>query len=209
MYGPFKAGDIVGWHCLDEIGRLISDCETPPVDSAGRIIQAVFSHAAICVDPVYLVSADIQGVRRHLISEYLTTRTAACLFLRIKELSDTQRAAVAAAATGFLGRPYGFPKIALDLGDNLLSRLKGAFTGRSEDVVFFRNLVRNEADPICSQVVAVACFKGCGWTFAGVNPDACQPSDLFADLVQRPGCYQVVYCATALQPYVPIGALHV
>lgn len=209
MYGPFKAADLVLWHGLDELGRLISDFETPPNLPTGQIVQPVFGHAAICVDPVQLVSADIQGVRKHLISEYLTDRTAALLVLRIKTITDVQRGQIAAQAMAFLGRPYGFGKIALQFGDNLLSRIAGAFTRRRQDVVFFRNLLRNEADPICSQVLAVSCWKGAGWTFCGINPDACQPSDPFADLVQRPGCYQVVYCHPSLTPYIPVGALHI
>lgn len=103
---------------------------------------------------------------------------------RCLALTDQQREAVANYATGYVGREYGYLKIAAHLGDALLSRLFG------RDVYLTRRWASMDDYPICSWVWAYAYASTLGIDF-GVVTSAAQPDDMLDYVSTSPAWVQV------------------
>jgi hypothetical protein len=195
---PFKPGDICLVHSVEELGQLIDRFETSA--DTTQIVQKIISHAAVCVDALNLIEATLPVVKKNPISKYITDPKNVMVCIRVKSLTDDQRNAVATNAGAFLGRLYGWNKLILHLGDNIVSWFA------RKDVFFFRKLITNQKLPICSELVA-DCYQPVGWTFCGIKPEEVQPMDIFTDFAKRPKEYAVVYCDQTLLPWVnPVGA---
>lgn len=98
--------------------------------------------------------------------------------------TDEQRKAIADKADDYLGRKYGWWKIALQGIDCILGKL--FFT----DVYLARRLGRIDKYPICSWVVAFAYDRGAGYSF-GKEPNAATPDDIYDHVRNTEGWIRV------------------
>lgn len=125
-------------------------------------------HVAGFVTADEVVEAKSSVVRRSLVQ---CVGAQAYQVWRCATLTDQQRLAVANYAAGYVGRKYGYLKIAAHLGDSLLSRLF------RRDVYLTRRWASMDKYPICSWVWAFAYAEVLGLRF-GVEPSAAQPDDM-------------------------------
>ncbi len=128
------------------------------------------SHVAVVVEAgppeeAVIVEA-LSRVKRHpLWARYGPPADVEVAVFRPLGIDGAQARAVVEAAEGYVGRPYGYLKIAAHLAD-------WALLG----VYAFRRLARMDDYPICSWLVAHA-FKRAGIEF-GTAPGAASPDDI-------------------------------
>lgn len=101
---------------------------------------------------------------------------------RNPEWTDAQRAEIVRVAREYVGRKYGWLRIAAIAGDWL--------TGSKW---FFRGKLHDDDHPVCSMVVAVACLKGAKYRFRACDVDDVTPEDIWDDVSNN------------CPPWVPVG----
>lgn len=119
-------------------------------------------------------------VRRRTMASYATSLNTEVAVFRPLNVSGKDLETIVARANGYVGRSYGYLKIAAHFGDWCLG-------GR----YFFRRFVSSDRYPICSWVVAQA-YSDAGFTF-GVDPGAADPDDIWDYCTSNPDKYQVVH----------------
>ena len=112
-------------------------------------------------------------VKRHPLGRYAKKRATGVAVFRPTDLNDEEKARIVAKANGYVGRRYGWVKIATHLLD---WGLKGAYV--------FRRLTADDDYPICSWVVAHA-YLTADRTF-GVPAGAANPDDIWDYVVAHP-----------------------
>ena len=135
------------------------------------------NHTAIVVQggalrEAVIVEALVKVQRHTLAGEYGGKRDEVAVY-RPTRLSPTQLRHIVATANGYVGRSYGFGKIALHALDWVL---QGAYV--------FRRLGQMDDYPICSWLVAHA-YATAGVYF-GVDPGAATPDDIWDYVTRRP-----------------------
>ena len=102
-----------------------------------------------------------------------------------RDISEKYQNQLALFARDYLGRKYGYFKIILHAGDWILSEIT------RKEKYFFRKLAKNNNYPICSWLVA-HCFKKIGLYF-GINPNYCQPDDIYDFCLRNEDLYKLIY----------------
>lgn len=129
------------------------------------------------IDEAIAVEA-LSTVKRHGFARYRGTSTDIAVY-RPSDLTDEELQTIVAAAEGYVGRKYGYLKIA---GHFLDWMLQGAYV--------FRRLTNNDDYPICSWVVAHAFLKA-GKDF-GVEAGAASPDDISDFIDKHPERYEEI-----------------
>lgn len=128
----------------------------------------------------------LRTVKRHTLwLKYGPGSSSDIAVYRPLNLSDEEKTVVVAAAEGYVGRTYGYLKIAAHLLDWLLL---GAY--------LFRRLARMDDYPICSWLVAHA-FAQADKNF-GVPPGRASPDDIWDFVTSNPDTYRVVQSLSQL-----------
>jgi len=117
----------------------------------------------------------------------LLARPCVLAVVRYRPFLAPQRSVIASKARSYVGRVYGYPKLAAHFGDALISRLF------RRDVYFFRWLCRMDTYPICSWEVAFS-YDAVGYQF-GVRPNAAQPDDV-ADHAMGEAGWELVWLSS-------------
>ncbi len=143
------------------------------------------NHVGLLVTPGTLretvaVEALSKVVRRTLWDGYGPPSTTKVAIYRPMNLTEAELDRIVNAAEGYVGRDYGYLKIAAHLAD---WALMGAYV--------FRRLARMDDYPICSWLVA-HCYAKADKTF-GVAPGAASPDDIWDFIVSHPEIYQKVH----------------
>lgn len=146
--------------------------------------RTMVNHVGIIVEPGSLNSAiaveALTTVKRHPLGRYAKQPSTAVAVYRPINLTDEEAAAIVAKAESYVGRSYGWPKIATHLAD---WALLGAYV--------FRRLTDDDRYPICSWVVAHA-FAAAGKTF-DVEPGAANPDDIWDFVTLHPDKYEQIH----------------
>lgn len=143
------------------------------VNHVGLVVEGGLPEGAVVVEA-------LRTVRRHrLWDRYGPESRSQMAVYRPLNLSEEEIGIIVEAAEVYVGRSYGYLKIAAHLLDWLLL---GAY--------FFRRLVRMDDYPICSWLVAHA-FAKVGKTF-GLPPGAASPDDIWDFLNANPDKYTCV-----------------
>lgn len=126
-------------------------------------------HALICTDPGRGIEARPHGAGYVQLDSYDPSR----LLWSTAELTDAQRANLAAQARKFIGTPYGW-------GDDLAIGLDalGLHAG------WVRDRLNDRRTVICSQLVAV-CYVRAGIPLCDKDPSRVTPNDLRAVIQSR------------------------
>ncbi|MFC1628952.1 hypothetical protein ACFL3H_07560 [Gemmatimonadota bacterium] len=122
----------------------------------------------------------LSTVKRHSIwKQYGPGSSSDVAVYRPLNLTDVEKTLVVTAAEGYVGRTYGYLKIAAHLKDWLLL-----------GIYFFRRMTRMDDYPICSWLVAHA-FAEAGKTF-GLPPGKASPDDIWDFVTSNPDKYRPV-----------------
>ena len=143
------------------------------------------NHVGLIVTPGTLresvaVEALSKVVRRKLWDGYGPPSTTKVAVYRPMNLTEAELDRIVEAAESYVGRDYGYLKVAAHLAD---WALMGAYV--------FRRLARMDDYPICSWLVA-HCYEKVDKTF-DVAPGAASPDDIWDFIVSHPEIYREVY----------------
>jgi cell wall-associated NlpC family hydrolase len=108
----------------------------------------------------------LQSVQKHSIQDEYAAKNNKIAVFRAKHLSAEEKDQIVRKAESYVGRKYGYLKIATHLADWFLG---GRF--------IFRRLTQSDNYPICSWLVAHA-YKDCNIHF-GVEAGAATPDDMW------------------------------
>lgn len=165
-----RSRGLVGW-AIATFTRHIGESRTK-VTHTGVVVTSGSLEEAVIVEA-------LRKVERHALwGRYANSGKDVAIF-RPLNLSEEDTAKVVAKAESYVGRRYGYLKIAAHWADWLL---QGAYV--------FRRLAREDRYPICSWVVAHS-FAAAGKHF-GVEPGAATPDDIWDFVVSRPDVYREV-----------------
>jgi hypothetical protein len=139
------------------------------VNHVGIIVESGSVHSAQAVEA-------LSKVRRHPLGRYAKKPKTGVAVFRPINLTDDEKAKVVAKAESYVGRKYGWPKIATHLMDWCLN---GAYV--------FRRLTNKDDYPICSWVVAYA-YLAAGKDFR-VDAGAANPDDIWDFVRENPDKY--------------------
>lgn len=140
------------------------------------------------LDKCVIVEAKRRVERGRLLDAYGGGSDGVAIF-RDTRLTPEERTSLAAAADRYVGRSYGYLKLAAHLGDWALEMASG------RHAYLFRRMARMDSYPICSWVLAYA-YAGIGKGF-GVPPWAAQPDDIWDWIARHREIYN---CVKALGP---------
>ena len=182
-----KPADIVLTRGRGLVSRLIRLCtrrigeSRTKVNHVGVVVQRGLLRDAVIVEALSRV------VEHRLAEQYGDGRSDVAVY-RCRPLTELQRLAVAEAARDYVGRRYGYLKIALHSLDWLL---QGAYV--------FRRLGRMDRYPICSWLVAhvyARVYLPERQSF-GVKPGAATPDDIWDHISSCPNEWE---CVRPLRP---------
>lgn len=142
------------------------------VNHVGLIVESGSLHSAVAVEA-------LTKVKRHPLGRYAKQRSTSVAIFRPTNLTDEQAATIVAKAEDYVGREYGWFKIATHLAD---WALLGAYV--------FRRLTNDDHYPICSWVVAHA-FAAADLHF-GVEPGEANPDDIWDFVTANPDKYEEI-----------------
>jgi len=100
-------------------------------------------------------------------------------------LTDDQRQAIAAEASSYVGRKYGWWKIGLHGIDGILGKVF------CTDIYLFRRLSFSDRYPICSWETAFSYDRAIGYRF-GVEPERATPDDIHDWVADHPEWMRVI-----------------
>ncbi len=160
--------------------------------------RSMVNHVGIIVEtgsPDEAVGLEaLSTVKRHrLWNQYGPGSSSDVAVYRPLNLTVEEKTIIIAAAEEYVGRTYGYLKIAAHLLDWL-------FFG----VYFFRRLARMDDYPICSWLVAHS-FEAAGKNF-GLPPGKASPDDIWDFVITNPEKYRVVHSLGPLEHDRPAGA---
>ena len=179
-----QPGDIVMTRGEGFLGRAIRFFTRHIGESRTKVNHVGIVVQGGTIEQAVIIEASLEVVRHRLIDEYGGKRDSVAI-ARATRLSKNDLQQVVAKATGYLGRTYGFGKIALHALD---WALQGAFV--------FRRLGQMDAYPICSWLVAHA-YSTAGVYF-GVAPGAASPDDIWDHVTTRKGEFSMVRALSPL-----------
>ena len=139
------------------------------VNHVGIIVEGGTLHSAIAVEA-------LTEVKRHALGRYAKRPGTEVAVYRPTGLTPDQIATIVAKAESYVGRDYGWVKIATHLAD---WALLGAYV--------FRRLTDDDRYPICSWVVAHA--FGAADKHFDVEPGAASPDDIWDFVTTTPEEY--------------------
>jgi hypothetical protein len=151
-------------------------------------------HSAIVYDPATIIE-QLWKCEHNTISKYTQPGSQPAMVLRVASWTDAQRQAAAGMAYGMIGSPYGVADVLADAVDSAVSAIEG------RDVVYARKGAPVATTRDCSVMVA-RCAAVNSWSFCGLGVSAVEPSDIYCDYMERPGEYEMVFCAESLRRYV-------
>jgi hypothetical protein len=167
-----EPGDIVLVSSPSWISRAIRWFERSPGEARSKA-----SHVGIIVEGGPLESAVIvealTTVKRHGLQSAYAASGATITVRRMPGITQAHQQQAALAAESYVGRKYGYLKIAAHAMDRGLSWLT---LGAWKSPFVFRRLAMMDKYPICSWVVAFS-YAEFGATF-GIAPEACDPDDI-------------------------------
>jgi hypothetical protein len=175
-----KACDIVLTRSETLVGRLIRYFSQSPGEPESQV-----NHVGVMVTPTLIVEAVSKVVRRPLIDAYGPKSKQKLAVYRPLFLSGPDEVKVVLKANSYVGRKYGYLKLAAHLADWCLG---GAYV--------FRRLCGIERYPMCSWLDAHV-FREVGETF-GVEENACEPDDIWDWVTAHPERYG---CVKQLGPW--------
>ncbi|MFC1595426.1 hypothetical protein ACFL3X_00745 [Gemmatimonadota bacterium] len=144
------------------------------VNHVGIIVAAGSAEETVGVEA-------LRTVKRHsLLQQYGPGSSSDIAVYRPINLTEEEKVVIVSAAEEYVGRSYGYLKIAAHLLDWLLF-----------GVYFFRRLARVDDYPICSWLVAHA-FAKADKTF-GVQPGKASPDDIWDFVTKYPDRYEEIY----------------
>ncbi len=157
----------------------------------GRLIRwgtrGRVQHAGLMVTPSACVEAVPPKVlERDFLRAYQGTRTSVAIF-RPLNLKDSQRDLIVAAARTYVGRPYGYAKIALHAADSIL--FGGAYC--------LRGLGSDRTGVDCDWVVSHA-YRAAGLDF-GVPDKAADPGAIWTFCDGHPDIYRPIHSLDPLE----------
>lgn len=138
----------------------------------GIIVEPGSIHSAIAVEA-------LTTVKRHPLARYAKKRKTGVAIFRPTKLTDEEKTKIVTKANDYVGRRYGWAKIATHLMD---WGLKGAYV--------FRRLTHDDDYPICSWVVAYA-YDAAGKDF-GVPAGAANPDDIWDFVTENTDRYKQI-----------------
>ncbi len=144
------------------------------VNHVGIVVEGGTVDTAIGVEALHTVK------RHTLWSKYGPGSKSDIAVYHPLNLTVENKTAIIAAAEAYVGRTYGYVKIAAHLLDWILF-----------GVYFFRRLARMDEYPICSWLVAHA-FAEADKTF-GVPPGKASPDDIWDFVTSNPDKYREVH----------------
>ena len=144
--------------------RSIGESRTK-VNHVGIVVEQGTVHSSWVVEA-------LTTVKRNRLGRYASSKRTEVAVFRPVNLSDEERDLIVEKANSYVGRKYGWFKVAAHLADWCLA---GAYV--------FRRLAKSDNYPICSWVVAYA-FLEAGKDFE-VDPGAASPDDIW-DFVSDP-----------------------
>lgn len=150
---------------------------------------SIFNHVGIMVNETRLAEA-LKRVLVNPITKYKSPFQE-IMVARRKNLSKEQQDTLVNKAFDYVGRDYGYLKIAAHVFDYGLSRLC------ERDIYFFRRIFRMDKYPICSWVVAY-CYDKIGVSF-GVPLEACQPDDIGDSVFAKRNEYDVIFVTDGIE----------
>lgn len=168
---------------VNHVGVIVAVATPPLASGTARPFRGVEGGP---VETAILVEA-LSTVKRHGLTERYGKRTDRVAVYRPTNLTPKEVRTIVAAAEAYVGRKYGYGKIALHFLDWMLL---GAYA--------FRRLGRMEDYPICSWLVASAYAKA-GKDF-GVAAGAASPDDIWDFCVANAGTYEPVRPLARLVP---------
>lgn len=175
MAWAFREGDILLVRSSGWVGSAIRRLTRNRREGETRV-----NHAGIFSAPNEVVEALTTGVRSaHVLDVFAGYADDEVAVYRARDLSDHQRRVMASYAKSYVGRPYGYLKIATHALDWCLG---GAY--------IFRRLTQADSLPICSWVVA-RCYGLLGLDF-GVPAGAASPDDVWDFCTSRPDKYECI-----------------
>lgn len=184
-----QVADIVLFKALNPLGGLIRRFEASPGDK----FPVFFNHVGQISFDDTVIEALTKVVRTPL-SKYMNNKGQEIMIVRRVGITVPELTTINTEAESYLGKKYGYQKIALHLGDYYLSRMFGT------EVYLFRRLCLNNRYPICSWVTAWS-FSKAGFNF-GVAKEVCNPDDIqdcvFRDAKKNSRQWQITYCTRRL-----------
>lgn len=151
---------------------------------SGGESRTVANHTGLVVYPGSIYNADIvealTTVKRRRFSVYSKAKTTDVWVFRPVSLTDKELLVISERARGYVGKKYGYLKIAAHFVDWCLG---GRYVAR--------RFVSMDNYPICSWVVAQA-YSDAGYTF-GVAAGAASPDDIWDYVTTHPDKYKMVY----------------
>ena len=175
----FRKGDIFLSHKIgNPIFNIVKRATTAPGEE-----ETFATHTGIFINAFQVIEADVGGV---VITDFFQKYGEKHdLFVFRPDISEKYQNQLAFFARDYLGRKYGFFKIILHASDWILSEIT------RKEKYFFRKLAKNNNYPICSWLVA-HCFKKIGLDF-GINPNYCQPDDIYDYCLRNEDLYKLIY----------------
>jgi hypothetical protein len=148
---------------------------------------SIVNHSGVSIIGLMIVEALSRVMFHDLVKQYGGTKESVVIFRR-KDLTVSQRQSIADLSMTYVGKDYGYLKIAAHMGDWLLG---GKY--------FFRKMAGMDKYPICSWVVSHAYFKAVGVRFLGLDPNYVEPDDIWDEVTKN---YDKWECILPLQ-YLP------
>jgi hypothetical protein len=163
------------------LGRAIRTCTTDYLRGEKR---SKVNHVGLVVSYGSIYTANVVealiGVKKHtLAEEYGSPSKDDVAVFRPACLSDERKATVAEKAKSYVGRSYGWVKLATHFLDWSLG-----------GVYLFRRMNHSDRYPICSWIVAYA-YKEIGIEF-GVDPKQADPDHIWDYCMKSPGMFSLV-----------------
>jgi Permuted papain-like amidase enzyme, YaeF/YiiX, C92 family len=178
MVDQLEAGDIFFTRGYSLLSRAIRIFTRHAGESRTKVNHTGIVVVAGPIDSAVVVEA-LSTVQQHPLARRYATKRDEVAVVRPVGLSPVEIQTLVKTANDYVGRKYGFLKLAVHLADWLL---QGAYV--------FRRLARQDKYPICSWLVAYS-FDKVGRRF-GVDPSGASPDDIWDWVTDHTDEYLVV-----------------
>jgi hypothetical protein len=172
---PLKSCDIILTSSPGILGSLIKYFQKENNESPSKV-----SHCGIMVDDTNIVEALAHVMKRSVKGGYGSKSSSSLSVFRPLNLSENEKQVILTKAASYVGRTYGYFKIAMH-------SLDWATGGH----YLFRRIAGMDKYPICSWVVAHA-YGAAGKDF-GVAAGAAQPDDIWDFVTTNLDKYECVF----------------
>lgn len=171
----FRKGDIIGVHGKGLFSWGIMWAEKSFKEKASRI-----SHVGVITEEGDWDIALITEALYHVVERPVTAYEGKQIIIWRPILIDSGKDIIAKKAKSYIGRDYGYAKIAAHFLDSLCN-----------GIYLFRRLCKMDKYPICSWVVAHS-YSAVGMSF-GIADNAAQPDDIDDYCLNHPAFFSRIY----------------